>query len=195
MRVILDVNCKYYFQTACFQYGSKCVWYTYNNADLLCIMYSECQDFSDAFCEDCISGQPACLLEGDLPGPTTNPTTTTTPTPTTPTPTTPTPTTPTPSPTTPTPTTTTMTPPIPECAFPDLAYIGEVLISGSLNLRDNAEDCQKSCQAIDQCLYWTWFSTDVDDMDMHNFCTLHYDREGVISVEGAVSGPKNCYNL
>merc|ERR1711934_130961 len=62
----------------CIEYGDKCVWYTYNNADLLCTMFSECQSFSDALCSDCVSGQPACILEGDLPPATDPPTTNTT---------------------------------------------------------------------------------------------------------------------
>jgi len=64
-----------------FLYGDIATWYTYNNADLLCLMFSECQDFSDALCPDCVSGNPACIIEEDLPPlPTTtstNPTTTT----------------------------------------------------------------------------------------------------------------------
>ena len=59
----------YAFQADCINYGDSCVWYTYNNADLLCTMFSECQDFSDALCSDCVSGQPACIIEGDLPAP------------------------------------------------------------------------------------------------------------------------------
>jgi len=59
-----------------FLYGDIATWYTYNNADLLCLMFSECQDFSDALCPDCVSGNPACIIEEDLPPlPTTTPAT------------------------------------------------------------------------------------------------------------------------
>ena len=43
------------------------MWYTYDNTESLCIMFSSCQDFSDALCTDCVSGQPACIIEEDLP--------------------------------------------------------------------------------------------------------------------------------
>ena len=43
------------------------MWYTYNNAELLCTLFSSCEDFSDALCTDCVSGQPACIIEEDLP--------------------------------------------------------------------------------------------------------------------------------
>jgi len=53
------------------------MWYTYDNTNLLCLLFSECQDFSDAFCDDCVSGQPACIIEEDLmPTTTASPTTT-----------------------------------------------------------------------------------------------------------------------
>merc|ERR1712027_258388 len=63
-------------------YGDIAKWYTYNNADFLCLLFSECQDFSDALCPDCVSGNPACIIEEDLPPlftttPATIPTTTT----------------------------------------------------------------------------------------------------------------------
>merc|ERR1712027_3038 len=59
-----------------FLYGDIATWYTYNNADLLCLLFSECQDFSDALCPDCVSGNPACIIEEDLPPlPTTTPAT------------------------------------------------------------------------------------------------------------------------
>ena len=95
------------------------------------------------------------------------------------------------------PTTTTMTPPpTPECAYPDFAYAGaNILTSGSFNLKDNAEDCQRSCQAITGCLYWTWYSPDVEDSAVHNFCNLHYEIQGTIFEEGTLSGPKNCDDL
>ena len=58
-----------YFQIDAWAYGDVAKWYTYNRQDLLCIMFSECEDFSDAFCADCVSGQPACVIEEGLPGP------------------------------------------------------------------------------------------------------------------------------
>merc|ERR1712117_797940 len=90
-------------------------------------------------------------------------------------------------------TATTTTTPIPECQIPNFAYAGaNILISGSFNLKDSANDCQRSCQVITGCLYWTWYSPDVDDTAARNFCNLHYDFQGTIAEEGAVSGPKYC---
>ena len=47
-------------------YGDSAMWYTYDKANLLCLLFSECQEFSDALCEDCVSGQPACIIEEGL---------------------------------------------------------------------------------------------------------------------------------
>lgn len=80
-----------------------------------------------------------------------------------------------------------------DCGVPDFAYAGaNILTSGSFNLKDTAEDCQRSCQAITGCLYWTWYSEGVNDAAVHNFCNIHYDFQGTIVEEGTVSGPKNC---
>merc|ERR1712117_839164 len=62
-------------------YGDIAKWYTYNDADSLCLLFSTCDDTPELFCSDCVSGNPACIIEEDLPPlPTTtstNPTTTT----------------------------------------------------------------------------------------------------------------------
>ena len=80
-----------------------------------------------------------------------------------------------------------------DCGVPDFAYAGaNILTSGSFNLKDTAEDCQRSCQAITGCDYWTWYSEGVNDAAVHNFCNIHYDFQGTIVEEGTVSGPKNC---
>ena len=42
------------------------MWYTYNNDNFICLMFSECQEFSEELCGPCVSGQPACIIEEDL---------------------------------------------------------------------------------------------------------------------------------
>ena len=80
-----------------------------------------------------------------------------------------------------------------DCSVPDFAYAGaNILTSGSYNLKDDPAACQKSCQAITGCLYWTWYSEEVDNAATRKFCNIHYDFQGTIVEEGAISGPKNC---
>ena len=62
-----------FFDTATFlqadaiAYGDIAEWYTYNDADSLCLLFSTCDDTSELFCSDCVSGNPACIIEEDLP--------------------------------------------------------------------------------------------------------------------------------
>lgn len=50
-------------QIACVELNSICQFYTYNPDALLCLMFSDCSYFSDQFCQNCVSGEPTCILE------------------------------------------------------------------------------------------------------------------------------------
>ena len=43
------------------------MWYTYNSENTICLGFSECQEISEELCAPCVSGQPACIVEEDLP--------------------------------------------------------------------------------------------------------------------------------
>ena len=56
----------FFLQADAILYGDIAEWYTYNNADSLCLLFSTCESTSE-FCSDCVSGNPACIIEEDLP--------------------------------------------------------------------------------------------------------------------------------
>ena len=64
--------CDLLLKVACVEFGFDCQFYTFNADQLLCLMFSDCSYFSDEFCNDCLSGEPACILE-DSEQPTGNP--------------------------------------------------------------------------------------------------------------------------
>ena len=62
-----------YFQNMIFfkadgiAFGDNFMWYTYNSENTICLGFSECQEISEELCAPCVSGQPACIVEEDLP--------------------------------------------------------------------------------------------------------------------------------
>ncbi len=60
-------------QTDCYA-NAACSYYTFNAAEQFCLHYSECPSVSDEFCPECLSGQPACIVDGGvIPQPPDNP--------------------------------------------------------------------------------------------------------------------------
>ena len=78
------------------------------------------------------------------------------------------------------------------CTIDNFAFGGgDILISGFHNLQPSWEECQKSCQAITNCQYWSYFKPDYDGTSK-NYCELKFE-DGGIPLPGVISGPKNCW--
>ena len=54
-------------QDACTNFGG-CNYYTYDPATGECFMFDTCPSVEDAFCPDCVSGSPGCVIEDDEKG-------------------------------------------------------------------------------------------------------------------------------
>ena len=65
-------------QVACIEFGSECQFYTFDADNFICLMFSDCNSFTDEFCSNCLSGEPTCILEDSEPQSTTSTTTTST---------------------------------------------------------------------------------------------------------------------
>merc|ERR1711997_741599 len=77
------------------------------------------------------------------------------------------------------------------CTINDFAYGGgDILVSGKHNLQNSWEECQKSCQAITDCNYWTFFNPDYNG-NGRNYCELKFEAGG-IPLPGTISGPRFC---
>merc|ERR1711997_108536 len=74
------------------------------------------------------------------------------------------------------------------CFTEGFAYGGEdILTAGWHNIKNSAEECQASCQAITDCRFFTYFASGPSQ----KYCELKY-QDGGIPVEGAISGPREC---
>ena len=69
------------------------------------------------------------------------------------------------------------------CYEDNIDYNGNDIDYGPTGNIDNAEACQKSCQKLDQCLFWTFSS---------NGCILKTSDGNPQHSNGAISGPKYC---
>merc|ERR1711992_49813 len=61
-----------------------------------------------------------------------------------------------------------------------------------LRRRQHPDERQLQPEGRPGGLYWTWYSEEVEQAATRKFCNIHYDFQGTIVEEGAISGPKNC---
>jgi hypothetical protein len=56
----------------------------------------------------------------------------------------------------------------------------------------SANECQKYCQANNQCKFWTWGIATHPNPNIANLCYFKGSKGSVITNYFTISGPKNC---